>query len=63
MADSDRRESLLATARWADPAYISDKYFFEPGDIWIRRNPHNFDSAVGGQTYRTRLHVRQYRER
>ena len=47
MAGSDRRESLLATARWADPAYISDKYFFEPGDIWIGRNPHNFDSAVG----------------
>lgn len=37
----------LATARWADPAYISDKYFFEPGDIWVGRNPHNFDSAIG----------------
>lgn len=39
--------NALASARWADPAYICDKYYFEPGDIWLGRNPHNFDQAVG----------------
>ena len=47
MSSVDRHGDPLATARWADPAYISDKYYFEPGDIWVGRNPHNFDSAVG----------------
>lgn len=39
--------NALASARWADPAYICDKYYFSPGDIWLGRNPHNFDQAVG----------------
>ena len=44
----------IATAGWADPDYICDKYFFRPGDIWIGRNPHDFDEAVG---YRDNRHV------
>ncbi len=47
MSSSQGNGDSLATARWADPAYISDKYYFEPGDIWVGRNPHNFDSAIG----------------
>lgn len=47
MAEGYQQSSALASARWADPAYISDKYYFEPGDIWLGRNPHNFDQAVG----------------
>jgi hypothetical protein len=41
------QSNSLASARWADPAYICDKYYFDPGDIWLGRNPHNFDQAVG----------------
>ncbi|MEL6569218.1 MAG: type IV secretory system conjugative DNA transfer family protein [Pseudomonadota bacterium] len=47
MPDDYRVSTALASARWADPAYISDKYFYSPGDIWLGRNPHNFDQAVG----------------
>ena len=39
--------TALATARWADPDYIFDRYPFEPGTIWLGRNPHGFDQAVG----------------
>ena len=39
--------SLLASARWADPAYMAEKYYFKPGDFWLGRNPHNFDQAIG----------------
>lgn len=41
------RGDPLANARWADPAYIAGKYYYEPGDIWLGRNPHNFDQAIG----------------
>ena len=44
----------IATARWADPDYIVDRYYFRPGDIWIGRNPHNFDQAIG---YKDDRHV------
>lgn len=47
MAEGYQQSSALASARWPDPAYISDKYYFSPGDIWLDRNPHNFDSAIG----------------
>ncbi|MEO1661080.1 MAG: type IV secretory system conjugative DNA transfer family protein [Pseudomonadota bacterium] len=39
--------NLLASARWADPAYMANKYYFRPGDFWLGRNPHNFDEAIG----------------
>lgn len=38
---------LLGTARWADPDYIANKYFYNEGDLWIGRNPHNFDQGIG----------------
>ena len=37
----------LASARWADPAYIADKYPYTSGDYWLGRNPHNFDQSIG----------------
>lgn len=37
----------IADAKWADPDYICDRYPFEPGKIWIGRNPHCFEDAVG----------------
>jgi len=47
-------QEKLATARWADPAYIADKYQYEPGAIWLGRNPHNPDEAIG---YKDDRHV------
>lgn len=46
----------IANARWADPDYIADRYFYEPekGDVWIGRNPHNFGSVIG---YRDERHI------
>lgn len=46
----------IANARWADPDYISDRYFYQPekGDIWIGRNPHDFGSIIG---YRDERHI------
>ncbi|MEO1322255.1 MAG: type IV secretory system conjugative DNA transfer family protein [Pseudomonadota bacterium] len=46
MADG-MQQRALGSARWADPGYIADKYFYIPGDIWLGRNPHNADSAIG----------------
>lgn len=37
----------IATARWADPDYIANKYFYKDGDVWIGRNPHNFEQGIG----------------
>ena len=37
----------LAGSKWADPEYIADKYCYEPGAIWLGRNPHNPDQAIG----------------
>lgn len=37
----------LASARWADIDYIVNRYPFVPGAIWLGRNPHNFDDAIG----------------
>lgn len=54
LGDKMSDSNALATARWADPDYISDRYYFRPGDIWIGRNPHNFDQAIG---YRDDRHV------
>lgn len=48
------RGPAIASARWADPDYISDRYFYRPGDIWIGRNPHDFDQAIG---YRDDRHI------
>lgn len=39
--------STIANARWADPDYIVDRYPFEPGKIWVGRNPHCFEDAIG----------------
>ena len=46
----------IADARWADPDYIADKYLYEPekGDVWIGRNPHRFEDAIG---YRDERHI------
>ena len=46
--------SQIATARWADPDYVVDRYYFRPGHIWIGRNPHNFHQAIG---YKDDRHV------
>lgn len=46
--------SSIANAKWADPDYVTNKYYFEEGDIWIGRNPHNFDSAIG---YKDERHI------
>lgn len=43
----DERGGSIANARWADPDYIVDRYPFEPGTVWIGRNPHCFEDAVG----------------
>ena len=37
----------LATARWADPAYIANQYAYKPGAIWLGRNPHNPEQEIG----------------
>lgn len=44
----------LGEARWAEIDYIVDRYAFEPGKIWVGRNPHNFNDAIG---YRDDKHV------
>lgn len=44
----------LADARWADPEYIAEKFAYKPGDIWLGRNPHNPDEAIG---YKDDRHV------
>lgn len=44
----------IASARWADPDYFRDKYFFEDGAIWIGRNPHNANDAIG---YKDEKHI------
>lgn len=44
----------LASGKWADPAYIAAKYPYESGCIWLGRNPHNHEEAIG---YRTEKHV------
>lgn len=36
-----------ATAKWADPDYIAKTYRYEPGKIWLGRNPHNHNQAIG----------------
>ena len=43
----DDRSDSLASARWADPKYIADKYAYVPGAIWLGRSPHNPDQAIG----------------
>lgn len=47
MFDNNQGDRNAGEARWADPDYIADKYFFSEGDVWIGRNPHNWDSAIG----------------
>ncbi|MCP4371341.1 MAG: type IV secretory system conjugative DNA transfer family protein [Deltaproteobacteria bacterium] len=37
----------IATARWADPSYIAEQYKWTPGKIWLGRNPHNENEAIG----------------
>lgn len=37
----------IATARWGDPSYIAEQYPYFPGAIWLGRNPHNPDEAIG----------------
>lgn len=44
----------LAHARWADPAYIADRYSYREGDIWLGRCPHDPNRAIG---YRDDRHV------
>ena len=44
----------LANAHWADPSYIADKYVYKSGSIWLGRNPHNPDQAIG---YKDDRHV------
>ncbi len=39
--------STIANARWADPDDIFNRYAYKDGDIWLGRNPHNGDQAVG----------------
>lgn len=43
----EERGGSIANARWADPDYIVDRYPFEPGTIWVGRNPHCFEDAIG----------------
>lgn len=47
LIEQHHQGELLASARWADPAYIASKYQFENGAIWLGRNPHNPDQAIG----------------
>jgi len=49
-----RSTGSIATARWADPDYIANRYYFTSGDFWIGRNPHNADQAIG---YSDKRHV------
>ena len=44
---SFEEQDSLASARWADPAYIAMRYAYEPGAIWFGRNPHNPSQAIG----------------
>ncbi|MBT5303664.1 MAG: type IV secretory system conjugative DNA transfer family protein [Candidatus Scalindua sp.] len=37
----------IATARWGDPSYIAEQYPYSPGAIWLGRNPHNENQAIG----------------
>ncbi len=37
----------IATARWGAPSYIAEQYPYAPGAIWLGRNPHNEDEAIG----------------
>lgn len=46
--------NALASARWADPEYVARKFRFQDGCIWLGRNPHNPNDAVG---YRDDRHV------
>lgn len=56
MSQHHQTGSSIANARWADPDYIVDKYLYQPekGDVWIGRNPHRFESAIG---YRDERHI------
>lgn len=56
MSQYHQTRSSIANARLADPDYIADKYCYQPekGDVWIGRNPHCFESAIG---YRDERHI------
>jgi type IV secretory pathway TraG/TraD family ATPase VirD4 len=50
----DIEQPQIATARWGDPSYIAKQYPYSPGSIWLGRNPHNEDEAIG---YKNDSHV------
>lgn len=50
----NRVDEPLASGKWGDPNYLAKKYPYEPGCIWLGRNPHNHNEAIG---YRTEKHV------
>jgi type IV secretory pathway TraG/TraD family ATPase VirD4/WD40 repeat protein len=39
----------LATAKWADPALVEDRYFYQQGDVWLGRSPGDTRLPIGYQ--------------
>ena len=44
----------IATAEWADPALVEDKYRYRDGDVWLGRSPTDKQIPIG---YRDDRHV------
>jgi len=44
----------IATAQWADPALVEDRYFYQQGDVWLGRSPGDTRLPIG---YRDDRHV------
>ena len=45
--DAMTSTSAIATAQWAEPAIIADKYPYSEDTFWLGRNPHNHHEALG----------------
>lgn len=53
-AETGTRQAKIATAQWANPFLASEALPYEPGAIWLGRNPLNHDQAMG---YKDDRHV------
>ena len=40
-------ETRIATAEWADPALVEERYFYQKGNIWLGRAPGERELPVG----------------
>lgn len=53
-AETGTRQAKLATAQWANPFLAAEALPYEPGAIWLGRNPLNHEQAMG---YKDDRHV------